>query len=167
MVSVVRTFGAEPDAVDITVWTRRAIADDLALANLPWSGRLPEDAFLGRLYDLTTLPSTDARFSDARGDIWRHRVLKVDWPPDWVFTDVRFGLLWCPNQQFVRFLCETLHPAVRDDPGEVTRVRDTYNRRLRADGWEVYERAVVAGRPVFAARWRPFPAPAQSGRRPR
>jgi len=57
--------------------TRRTSIDYLtSLGN--WSGRLSEDAFLARLYDLNNLPSNDYRFKDAAGDIRQHRGLNWD-----------------------------------------------------------------------------------------
>ena len=55
----------------ITEITRRALIDEINLAKLNWAGRLEEQAFLARLYDLTSMPSRDPRFSDADGDIWQ------------------------------------------------------------------------------------------------
>lgn len=62
----------------ITELTRRDIIDSIASETSSWSGRLEEAEFLGRLFDLQKLPSTDSRFSDASGDIWQHRVNKYD-----------------------------------------------------------------------------------------
>jgi len=76
--------------VDITELTRRNIADELTVGSVNWSGRLGEDDFLARLYDLSALPSHDGRYKDASGDIWKHTVMNRDWAEDWVFTDSRF-----------------------------------------------------------------------------
>jgi hypothetical protein len=51
-------------------------------------GRLNKTGFLGRVFDLESLPSTDSRFRDAEGDIWQHTVNNPgDWDADWVFHD--------------------------------------------------------------------------------
>jgi len=73
--------------------TRRAIIDHLTIFRINWSGRLQEDEFLGRLYDLSTMPSTDRRVRNADSDIRQHRVNWDDWSNDWVFTDPRFNRL--------------------------------------------------------------------------
>ena len=66
--------------------TRRDIADAILAERIDWSGRLEESQFLGRLFDLTNIPSNDHRFKDAAGDIWQHRVNNPqDWEDDWVF----------------------------------------------------------------------------------
>jgi AbiJ N-terminal domain 3 len=100
----------------ITEVTRLAIVDVLRDRN--WSGRLDEDDLLSRLYDLNALPSTDRRFQTAVGDIHQHRVMNRDGDDDWVFNDGRFNLLRGSDENFLRFLCETVHPVVRPDTKE-------------------------------------------------
>jgi AbiJ N-terminal domain 3 len=56
-------------ANEISEVTRRAIADFLSSSGTDWAGRLKEDDFLARLYDLTTMPSNDYRMRNAAGDI--------------------------------------------------------------------------------------------------
>jgi hypothetical protein len=137
---------------EITEVTRREIFDRLSAGNINWAGRLQEDDFLSRLYDLNALPSTDYRFSTAAGDIRQHRVNWEDWENDWVFYDSRFNLLHGPDEDFLRFLCETIHPAVRQDTEEAQKIVNLYNEQLRQDGWELFQKGEISGRPVFAAR---------------
>lgn len=113
---------------------------------------MAEPDFLSRLYNLELLPSNDPRFRSARGDIWQHRVNWRDWEDDWVFTDNRFGILWASDEQFLRFLSETVHPIARPDPEEARTRVDQYNTRFSKDGWEIFEEGEVSGRPVFSAR---------------
>jgi hypothetical protein len=136
----------------ITEATRRDIIDLFAANQIAWSGRLEEPAFLSRLYDLQKLPSKDSRYETAAGDIWTHRVSFNDWLDDWVFYDDRFDLLWVPDEQFLRFLCETLHPVVRPNPVEARKLADEFNKYLKNDGWEVFPKGDFSGRPVFGAR---------------
>lgn len=133
--------------------TRRNIFDAIALPGISWSGRLSEVDFLARLYDLNKMPSHDHRYRDAAGDIWQHRTNNDDWDgQSWVFTDRRFNLMWCPDEELLRFLAEMLHPVVRADPEEVDRLLALMNGHLAADGWELYAATTVSGRPVFAGR---------------
>lgn len=138
--------------VDVSEVTRRAIADEMTVRDIAWGGQLGDDEFLGRLYDLSKLPSHDHRFKDADGDIWKHMVMNRDWATDWMFTDSRFRLLWVPDEEFLKFLCASLHPMTRREVEQVTQLRDLYNRHLVADGWEVYEQTSISDRPVFGAR---------------
>jgi hypothetical protein len=139
------------NAKQITEVTRRNISDSLILNKVRWSGRFEEQQFLERLYDLSSIPSTDRRYYTAREDIWKHRVMNSDWPNDWVFYDSRFNLINAPDEDFLRFLCEMLHPAVQPKPEEVVRIRVLLNEHLVKDGWELQEQMAISGRPVFAA----------------
>jgi hypothetical protein len=112
--------------------------DTLAADRVNWAGRLDESKFLGRIWDLSELPSTDYRFKDAAGDIWQHTVNNPsDWDPDWIFHDDRFDLAGCPDERFARFLCETLHPLVRQDRDEVDKLLVLFNECLAEDDWEI------------------------------
>lgn len=133
--------------------TRRDLIDSMLLEKVNWAGRLEEPDFISRIFDVKSLPSKDHRFKNAYGDIWQHRVNNPqDWEDDWIFYDSRFDLLHTDDDLFLSFLCETLHPVVRSDPEEVERLQQMYNAFLRRDGFELVERARMAGRPVFAAR---------------
>lgn len=131
--------------------TRRNIVDSIVASRISWAGRLEEQAFLCRLYDLEKLPSKDYRFTTASGDIWKHRVINDDWPDDWVFYDDRFNLLRAPDNEFLRFLCETVHPVVRSDSETVNMLVTEYNKHLIKDGWELFQKDQISGCPVFGA----------------
>ena len=135
----------------ITEVTRRAIIHYLS-SGIQWSGRLEEDDFLSRIYDLTQIPSTDHRFSNAGGDIRQHRRNNNDWPDGWVFTDQRFNILWAADDEFLKFLCETVHPVVRTAAETAREMVEKYNTYLKKDGWELFEKDDISGRPVFGAR---------------
>jgi hypothetical protein len=135
---------------EISEVTRRAILDFLSTSGTDWAGRLREDEFLARLYDLTSMHSTDPRHRTAAGDIRQHRINWRDWEDDWVFYDPRFNLLRAPAEEFLRFLCETVHPVVRPDTDQARELVAAYNRELAADGWSLVEAKQVSGRPVFA-----------------
>lgn len=129
--------------------TRRNIADYIAAAPIDWAGRLSEPDFLSRMYDLTALPSFDGRFKDAAGDIYKHRIMNSDWEDDWVFTDSRFNLIRASDDDFLRFLSETVHPVVRPDADRAREIVAAYNQELQADGWKLEEGTHISGRPVF------------------
>ncbi len=133
--------------------TRRAIIDYLSVGR-HWAGNLNEDEFLGRIYDLKRMPSTDYRheFNTAAKDIWKHRVINSDWSDDWVFTDSRFDLLYGPDEAFLRFLAETVHPVVRPDTEEAFRMVQEYNALLAVDGWEIFAVKEISGKPIFGFR---------------
>jgi len=136
----------------ITTITRRNIADELLISKLWYHGRLDEPDFLNRLFDLKSLPSRDYRYDNAYDDIWKHMVMNDDWEPNWVFTDTRFNLMHCDDKTFLKFLSETLHPAVRDDEDEILKIQEIYNRNLEPDGYEIIQTSEISGKPVFSGR---------------
>ena len=135
----------------ITEVTRRNISDSLVMNGINWAGRFEEQQFLARIFDLSKLPSTDGRYSTAAEDIWKHRVMNSDWADDWVFYDSRFNLIGAPDEEFLRFLCEMLHPAVQSDAEKVQKILELLNEHLGKDGWKLQEQMQISGRAVFAA----------------
>jgi len=141
-------------AVRITQLTRRDIADAITVDNIRLYGRLEEPEFLGRIFDLNSLPSTDGRFKNAAGDIWQHRVNNpFDWPDNWLFSDSRLNLMGCDDGLYLRFLCETMHPVVRPDVTESERLCQLYNSFLKQDGFQLIEKARMSGKPIYAGRY--------------
>lgn len=132
--------------------TRRNLFDEMRLSNVNWSGRLPESEFLGRIFDLKKMPSDDPRQSDMASDIWRHRERFADWPDDWVYDDSRLNLLRCPDEAFLTFLCEMIHPVVRPNDQEAARLAAIFNRHLAADGYEVSPRTTISGKAIYSGR---------------
>lgn len=65
----------------ITEITRSSIVDQIQLSERPFHGRMELLTFLKRVWDLSSMPSTDHRFKDAEGDIWQHMVRNDDWVP--------------------------------------------------------------------------------------
>ena len=133
----------------ITEVTRRNIEDFFTVANVGWWGRLGQADFLSRLYDLYSMPSSDPKFESAWHDIVQHTEFNDDWTADWVFYDSRFDLRQCPDDVFLRFLAEALHPVVQADPEEVTRLVTEFNTRLKADGWKLAASGELSGRPLY------------------
>lgn len=140
------------DASDLPRQVRINVLDGLRLENVAWYGQLDDVEFLSRLFDLQQLPSTDSRFKDAAGDIWQHRINNDDWENEWVFNDSRFQLIDGSAEQFLRFLCEVVHPVVRPDRDEALKSVLHFNDQLRPAGWEIYEEERIAGRPRFSYR---------------
>ena len=101
------------------------------------------------------MPSKDSRpeYDNAAKDIRQHAIRNPsDWPDDWVFRDSRFNLLRGPDDNFLKFLCEMVHPIVMADADEATRLVAFFNEHLAKDGWEIAETMRVSDKPVYAAR---------------
>ncbi|MEJ1965238.1 MAG: hypothetical protein WDO56_28370 [Gammaproteobacteria bacterium] len=133
--------------------TRKDIVDAIQVEKINWSGRLEEQEFLARLYNLQELPSKDSRFDSAAGDIWQHRVNNFDWGDDWVFYDDRFGLLSGDDETLLRFFSEMIHPVVRPDVTEAAKIAQLINNYLRNDGFQLVEKTRLSGKPVYIGRF--------------
>lgn len=136
----------------ITIITRQQIFDEITISKISWSGRLEEPDFLNRIFDLSKLPSTDHRYTNAFDDIHKHRVMNYDWHDYWVFTDNRFNLLHCEEKIFLQFLCATIHPIIRTNDDEIGLLLGMYNKYLKEDGYEIYEKDKISGKSVYSAR---------------
>lgn len=135
--------------------TRRDITDYITGNQIAWWGRLDEVAFLSRVFpDLEERPSYDSRFSTASRDIRQHREYNSDWEDDWIFDDERFGLRSGPDELFVLFLSQMLHPLVRPDADEGKQLLADFNQMLEGDDWELIEVGQLSGRPVYEGRRR-------------
>lgn len=120
---------------------------------MPFGGRLSELDFLGRIYDLKSMPSSDCRFANAYGDIHQHTVNNDDWEPYWFFSDPRFELGNGYDDEYIlKFICEMLHPAVRNESGPWKEYLDKFNEILRPDGYVLSPSKSVSGRDIYEAR---------------
>lgn len=133
----------------ITHVTRRNIFDYLSMEKIAWAGRLDEPDFLGRIWELSAMPSNDSRYANAGGDIRQHRVNNWDWEDDWVFTDARFNLVGCADDRFLEFLAQMVHPVVRPSEAEVVKLVEEFNRQLRPDGFVLVETGRISGRVLY------------------
>ena len=137
----------------ITQITRRNIFDFIQIEGFDWSGRLDEIDFLSRIYDLENMESYDSRFPNAAGDIWQHRLNNPnDWDDNWIFNDQRFNLMNCDDSQFLNFLCEMIHPLVRSNSSEITKILQIFNDNLKEDNFEIIEKTRISGKPIFVSR---------------
>ncbi len=132
--------------------TRRDVFDMLRLNGVKWYGRLDDIEFLSRLFDLSSLPSADARDTNAEGDIRRHRFANDDWPDHWVYTDERFNLVGCKEPVLLRFLELMLDPIVRPHEGETEKLAEALNCCLSGTAYEFHRDGTRAARPVWRHR---------------
>lgn len=138
----------------ITGLTRRNLFDELRLTDVEWAGRLEEDEFLSRIFNLAAMGSGDTRCKNMAQDVHRHRVAwgKCDWDHDWAYDDPRLNLLHCPDEVYLRFLCEMVHPIVRSEESDARSLAATFNRHLVGDGYEIVPGSFISGKPIFIGR---------------
>ena len=108
--------------------------------------------FLERIYNLENLPSYDAKYKNAKEDIYNHAVLRDDYEKCWVFTDDRFNLYGDNDDFYLNFLCEIFNPYVRNEDEPWEDFFDLINELLRKDGWDLYECGRVSGRIEYGYR---------------
>jgi hypothetical protein len=138
------------DRNGISEVTRRAIVDWLLLQDKPFHGRLDLIDFLRRVWNLSSMPSTDSRFKDAEGDIWQHMVRNNDWTESDLLNN-RLDVLRCPDEQFCKFVETTVHPLARSDRVETQVIVKKINELLAPDGYRLVEGSIISGRPIYKA----------------
>lgn len=136
------------NALEISPAARRDVVDWLRVEQVRWNGRLSEEAFLDRVVDLDTIPATDSRYDNARGDIWQHTINNDDWPSDWVYDYKPLGLLDGPPERFARFVAELVHPVVRPDIDEAARLTAEINDLIAVDKIQLAEVRSIGDKPV-------------------
>ncbi len=120
---------------------------------MPFYGRLTAIEFLERLYHLEDMPSTDHRYKNAKGDIYCHTVSFDDWPEFWFLDDERFELKdGAEDESILKFICEMLHPAVREEDGPWKKYLIKFNELLKPDCYEIYASYRISGRDIYKAR---------------
>lgn len=135
----------------ITSLTRRNIFDFMSMERVAWAGRLDEPDFVVRVWpNANDLASYDTRFKGALADIHQHRINNYDWEADWIFTDGRFNLMGGPDEQFLAFLAEVVHPVVRSEEDEVGKLIAEFNKHLRSDGYTMAPTSYISGHTVYA-----------------
>lgn len=133
----------------ITEVTRRKIFDELILTGYSWHGRMPQADFLSRLYNLDAMHSNDGRYRTASDDINKHTYFNDDWSEDWILNDSRFNLMHCPEEEFLKLLCENVHPVVRTDQNECKKIIDILNKHLTKDNWQIKETSNISGHAIY------------------
>jgi very-short-patch-repair endonuclease len=134
--------------MNISQATRRDIIDYLIAREKPFSGKLNELEFLGRIWDLSSMPSTDNRYSNANGDIFQHRTNNNDWD-DHYFLCTYLELITCDDEIFTKFLENCIHPIVLPDIKEASELLLAFNDMLKHDGFVLRETTRISGKPVY------------------
>jgi hypothetical protein len=131
--------------------TRRDIIDYLILREEPFFGRIGLISFLKRIWDLSSLPSTDQRFTNAEGDIWQHLVNNNDWDYEYLLVTY-LNLLKCDEEIFLLFLQQILHPMVLNNETLLSESVNEINQFLIHDGYKFEVDSLISGRPIYKAK---------------
>lgn len=54
--------------------------------------------------------------------------------------------------RFLNFLCQMVHPIVREDSAEAFALAELFSRHLKVDGYEIAAASAISGKPVFVGR---------------
>ncbi len=74
--------------------------------------------FLGKIWDLRSMPSEDSRYKDAEGDAYQHLVNNDDWTIEDTFLN-RFRLIDGEEKFFITFIELVVSPEVRIDKEDI------------------------------------------------
>lgn len=138
--------------MDISEVTRRNIIDYLLdreknLKEL-FYGRLGIIKFLKKIWDLSSMPSTDNRFQTAEEDVWQHTVNNNDWETSDLLIEY-LDLLHCEDRIFIKFLETCLDPSVLNNEEQVLEILSKFNECLEPDGYRLVESSEISGRPIY------------------
>jgi AbiJ N-terminal domain 3/TIR domain len=139
-----------PFGIRITEVTRRGIIDALLLRPQSFHGKMEYTDFLRRVWNLSSLPSTDPRFENAESDIWQHTVNNADWTEEYLLLDY-LNLKECGDKTFLKFLETAVHPLVGDTIEVEARVVEI-NNLLRHNGFKLVKVSEMSSRPIFRAK---------------
>lgn len=86
---------------------------------------------LQNIWDLSSMPSTDARYDNALGDLVQHYFNNNDWSTDYLFRE-RFNV-YESNEVFLKFIEALLYPENYDDTEHLSMVSDEVDSILSGD----------------------------------
>lgn len=104
--------------------------------------------FLGMLWELRAMPSTDSRCSNAYDDAWQHLVRNDDWTFEQVFLD-RFPATYKDVETFERFISICVHPSLFDDDEARSPLIEAINGELAKVGHKLVGSDYFEGRLVY------------------
>jgi hypothetical protein len=122
----------------ITELTRRNIIEALLPKNI--YGKLQLLDFLERTWKSSEMPSRD---------IWQHMVNNNDWDDHELFFEC-LDILQLPDQRFLHFLEQVIHPIVRDSESQA-KYAEIINSYLVHDGYQLNPTEEMSGCPVYKA----------------
>lgn len=91
--------------------------------------------FLNTVWDLKSMPSEDARFNDAEGDVIQHTINNNDWEIDYLFKD-RLRLFGS-DETFIRFIESVVSPRFRSGEDEILNFVVLINDILEKDKFQL------------------------------
>lgn len=75
--------------------------------------------FLSSIWDIDTLPSSDPRFNNMRGDIQQHMFNNDDWDYDYLFSEILQLFNENKEDRFNTFITETVNPIYHNQDSQL------------------------------------------------
>lgn len=116
------------------------------------TGKLSTINFLSRIYDLKELSSEDPRYNNALEDIIQHTRNNNDFDEFWYFDYLPFKIKSGNDDDFLRFIIEVFHPAVRKENSKWKLFLEKINKLLKHDGYQLYADKTISNRDVYSYR---------------
>ncbi len=104
--------------------------------------------FLNHIWDLKAMPSTDARYSNAEGDIYQHMINNDDWDLDYLFRD-RLDL-FSDEGKFIQFIEAFILPEYHSGDEDAYLVVLSFNSILEKDNLQLaIDEYNQSGHPIY------------------
>lgn len=127
-------------------------ASETEHADIIITGKLSTIDFLSRIYELKELPSEDPRYNNALNDIIQHTRNNDDFDDFWYFDYPPFKIKSGNDDDFLRFIIEVFHPAVRNENSQWELFFKKFNELLKHDGYQLYSDKKISNRDVYSFR---------------
>jgi len=136
----------------ISELTRRQIVDMMLLRNRQFHGEIGLVEFLARIWNLSSMRSSDPRFLDAAGDIEQHTVSNADWTYHYLLYEY-LKILRCDDEIFAKFVETSVHPVVLRNSDEASSAIAEINELLKDDRCMLNVASYISGRPVYKVEY--------------
>lgn len=135
--------------MNISESTRQDIIDYLLMSDHPFHGKMGIVLFLNRIWDLSSLPSTDIRYSNMAGDTRTHMEVFDDWTYQTLLYDSRLNLLRGHDNIFIKFIENCVHPLVIYKEEYQDELVQIINNLLSSDDVQLEKSSVIDRKTVY------------------
>ena len=148
----------------ITNITKKAIKDlfvsgfavedfyETRTVSVSWHGDLSEIEFIKRITDISKIQVENKAFKTFEEEYKFHREIANDYSQFYFFESDRLPFKNSNSEEFLKIICEIIHPEVRCEDGYWKELMVRMNSLINADGYELYVSNTISGRSVFSAR---------------
>ena len=129
---------------------RSDILDYFVLSERPFHGNMSLISFLKRIWDLSSMPSTDPRYQTAEWDIQTHMISFNDWTYDYLLYDY-LNILDSSDETFLAFLEMCLNPLVVSEENQINEMLTVFNTALEPQSYRLEPSGRRAGKTTYKA----------------